>query len=298
MSSPLSVGLEATVRSHLEKTIEADDRHTAEDILRCYREQASLLFETVKLRTALTTDPFEHLVEVKQGLTRLIKLLHVTEFQTITTLDGYSRIEATVSFRADATMKPVVESLVELKFRYERTSSNTSQEPVGVSYSIDLAKDHGAAERMLWVNVQAIGNFPSSTKAANMTDDEQARWSDMESDDEESKGDAVTSRDVKKNMAEIRADASKTRSSTVAHEETTTTKGEGPGSDVFTAGIDGDLLTTFLEWAQVGPMDDITAFFLLMTFQYYELEWDIIGYLLEAVFGSDDDSMDSVCPHE
>jgi hypothetical protein len=33
---------------------------------------------------------------------------------------------------------------------------------------------------------------------------------------------------------------------------------------------------------------DITVFFFLMTFPFYEHEWDIVGFLLKAVFDSDD----------
>ena len=36
-------------------------------------------------------------------------------------------------------------------------------------------------------------------------------------------------------------------------------------------------------------MDDLTAFFILMTFPYYEHEWDMVGLVLDAVFGMDGD---------
>jgi hypothetical protein len=36
-------------------------------------------------------------------------------------------------------------------------------------------------------------------------------------------------------------------------------------------------------------MADITAFFLLMTFPFYEQEFEIVGAILDSVFGSDGD---------
>ena len=36
--------------------------------------------------------------------------------------------------------------------------------------------------------------------------------------------------------------------------------------------------------------DDVTIFFWLMTFPFYEHEWDLIGFLLQAVFDNDDDN--------
>ena len=56
--------------------------------------------------------------------------------------------------------------------------------------------------------------------------------------------------------------------------------------------MDPDVLHHFLQWANLMPMGDATAFFLLMTFPYYEHEWDLIGHVLEEVFGSGSDEED------
>ena len=61
--------------------------------------------------------------------------------------------------------------------------------------------------------------------------------------------------------------------------------------DSYTAYLDPDLLHEFLDWNGF-TMYDGTAFFLLMTFPYYEHEWDIVGYVLAEVFGGDDDNSD------
>lgn len=41
------------------------------------------------------------------------------------------------------------------------------------------------------------------------------------------------------------------------------------------------------------------SLFLLMTFPYYEHEWDIFGFLLECIFGGEDDeSMETMNEEE
>jgi hypothetical protein len=39
-------------------------------------------------------------------------------------------------------------------------------------------------------------------------------------------------------------------------------------------------------------IDESTAFFILMTFPFYEQEWDIVGYVLDEVFGHEGDGSD------
>jgi hypothetical protein len=281
--------LEERVRAHLATAIQSSqDDHTAEDILRVFREQATLLFETERVKTALTTDPFEHLDEAQTAVKRLQKLLLVTDYYTVATHDGYSKTEAVLHFPADTVMKPLVESHVQLHFRYERQAGSTAT----VGYSIDLSKDHGEAERMLWVQVQAAGSVPSSTKAKNLADDDddEGLWSDMEegdSDKVEEHADASIHPDTKKAKTETKPIVETAKRDNVPTDE------EDPHNcDRFVAGIDPDLLARFLRWTRIGPIDDITMFFLLMTFPFYEHEWDLVGYLLDAVFASDDDDDD------
>ena len=63
---------------------------------------------------------------------------------------------------------------------------------------------------------------------------------------------------------------------------------EGGGSDSYTAYLDPDLLHDFLNWTNL-RLTEGTAFFLLMTFPFYEHEWDLVGYVLDEVFGSESD---------
>jgi hypothetical protein len=59
--------------------------------------------------------------------------------------------------------------------------------------------------------------------------------------------------------------------------------------DAYRVHLDPDVLHNFLKWANLMPMGEATAFFLLMTFPYYEHEWDLIGHVLDEVFGSGSD---------
>jgi hypothetical protein len=62
--------------------------------------------------------------------------------------------------------------------------------------------------------------------------------------------------------------------------------------DLYSVDLDGDLLHDFLDCTGLEPMPEDKAFFLLMTFPFYEQEWDLIGYVLDEVFGMDDEEGD------
>jgi hypothetical protein len=61
--------------------------------------------------------------------------------------------------------------------------------------------------------------------------------------------------------------------------------------DYYRAFVDPEILSKFLNWVDIQSkdMDDLTAFFLLMTFPYYEQEWDLVGFLLSSVFDVTED---------
>ena len=281
-------------------TDDDDEEHVLEDVLRAFADQSNLLLQTELLRSALTSDPFEHFINdetQKTTMERLKRLAQVVDHHRVATKTGYSSIQATVRLPADSTMRPTVQTHVQLSFRYERTADGDN---TTVWYSIDLSKDHGPSERMLWVHVWALGNTPAPGRARNVEsnndDEEDDLWSDME-EDETSTAQIMNNAngDVRKNGC--------TATPTTTATNTQDDDDDGGGEDTeepcdrFVAGIDPDLLTQFLQWTRLGPLDDLTAFFLLMTFPFYEHEWDIVGLLLDAVFGmdgeDDDDGMDS-----
>jgi hypothetical protein len=62
--------------------------------------------------------------------------------------------------------------------------------------------------------------------------------------------------------------------------------------DQYIAFLDPDVLQSFADAARLLPINDGTAFFLIMTFPFFEHEWDIVGFVLEQFFGSDSDDED------
>jgi hypothetical protein len=65
-----------------------------------------------------------------------------------------------------------------------------------------------------------------------------------------------------------------------------------PTHDSYYVYLDPDLLNEFMNVTGLQPMEEGTGFFLLMTFPFMEHEWDLIGYVLDEVFGCDDDDHD------
>jgi hypothetical protein len=295
MAAAAAQSLDEAVRAQLTAAVvqaTENGSHTPEDVLRSYKEQATLLYETEKLKAALVSDPFQHLDQVSRAVSRLSKLLRVTEYHVVTTLEGYCRMDATVHFST------LARDGVALRFRYLRSASCNDREvdlPVTVSYSIYLCKDFEPAERLLWVHVQAVGSTPSTLPARNVADNE--HWSDMEDSDNDEPGESSSAEPLQAangNVDQVGMDYP-------AKGEPNASMGQSDypcepvvdEGDAFVAGMDPDLLTKFLLCTKLGDMDDLTSFFLLMTFQFYELEWDIVGYLLEGVFGPDDDDDDT-----
>jgi hypothetical protein len=168
---------------------------------------------------------------------------------------------------------------------------------------------------MLWIQIWPVGDTPSSLPAQKVEFDEEDGWSDMSEDDndddpDEKKmcecniGDRKICRDRcckrprNDSGTAIHHESSANETSKMLNDEHRSVDEEQALGDRFTAGIDPDILAQFLAWSNLpSSMDDLTAFFLLMTFGFYEHEWDLIGLALDAVFesGDDDDDNDSHC---
>jgi hypothetical protein len=181
----------------------------------------------------------------------------------------------------------------------------------------------GPRQRLLWVNVVAPLGTPSPHGAQMYDDDgdDSALWSDVESDDEKGNTRGATGKFTspdKKRRKRCTPDcgcdeedkflpkASNPNDETAekdlnAEEDKIDDDENGPlvnAKDVFAGGVDPDVLQELLAELQVGdPVltdDDSAAIFLLMTFPFYEHEWDMVGYVLDSAFGpdGDDDSDD------
>jgi hypothetical protein len=307
--------LTTLVRTAIEAQIQSrKDDHTSLDVLRTFQQQAHLMFETEQVKDTLHSDPFDHLSEVQPQVKRLCTLLQVTDCHRVLAKSGYCYTEAVVRLSSDTAMRSQgVMSHLDLTFRYERQDGSTINEPSAckttaastaskavspqatavsttVWYSIDVSRDNGPNERCLCVQVFAAGPTPSPLPAQNIEQDDgddADEWDDM--DDVEDRGVVDAFVEDKTPCLPMKNANHKDKNDG----EGTGKNGADDGAhDRFLAEMDADVLNRFIQWTQLNPIDEATAFFLLMSFPFYEHEWDLAGYVLESVFGFEVDHGD------
>jgi hypothetical protein len=252
--------------------------------------------ETQDVKDMLDSDPMEQFGEIRPQVERLKKLLQVTSCSRVRTGSDYCGIHAVVTLEQCSNLQ--------LTFRYERKPRVEGSAGCHVFYSIELSQNHGPRENLLVVQVWAPKNVPSTEpavcvqeafQAAEGEDDEEDGWEDTDEGDEDGQGERVTppaivsddSRPQSNKKQKISNSPSDERSDNYTdHEEVEETK------DSYIAFLDPDVLQNLLESAGLLPMGEGNAFFLLMTFPFYEQEWDIVGYVLDQIFGSESDDED------
>lgn len=303
-----------------------DETHTAIDVLRVIKDHSTLLYEQQALLDNLDLDPMHQLKEAQPQIRRIKvrlgrdlllstysgnepfacsnscfdspippcivqKLLSVIRCDRLVTRDGYSSIDAAVQLDRDSDMDEMVESHLQLSFRYERrpmTAGDLEFEgdppfpsPEGrthVGYFIDLSRDHGEKIRLLAVVIWAKGKNPSVLPPEPLQTNDDDEWEDIDEDDkmETSQGSIQGSQEDE--------DASFNDTNAASEAK----------CDQYVAILDPDPLSDLMTWTNLG-LGEVTVFFLLMTFPFFEHEWDLVGLILEAAFGveeEDDDNME------
>jgi hypothetical protein len=141
--------------------------------------------------------------------------------------------------------------------------------PTHIAYNIEVSRDYGKKERLLGVDVYAAGNSPSVEQAIVIDDDDSENYEEF--DDE---GNAVQKKEThsKSNKEQDFYDCLLC-----------------DGRDRFDAYLDPDCMDKFLEWTGLW-MDFENLLFILMSFPFYEHEWDIMGFLLDCMFVDEDES--------
>lgn len=203
--------------------------------------------------------------------------MDVVSCTRVVTLDGYVRNDALVEWKRDEVMKDVSTN-VQLTFHYERRrrtdceQQDDNAQNSRIVYTIDVAKDFGQKERLLVIEVFALGEVPSLQPAEPLDEEE---WEDEDNDENEDsmEAEAVPVETVQQEEEEEKKDD------------------QQANSDRFAAYLDPDVLDDFLQWTQLG-MDEGTTFFFLMTFPFFEHEWDLVGFVLDTVFGGGDEAME------
>ncbi|GAX09336.1 hypothetical protein FisN_6Lh295 [Fistulifera solaris] len=211
----------------------------------------------------------------------------------------------TIDDRSSVNQNNTAVPKMQLVFRYERRAeesiANTGMHRVDpgidsptVCYSIDLTNGLGPVQRLLWVQVWADGHLRTEhLTPVNLDEDGDVDgWEDIDEEEDEDEDEGVDKAPEQKRQ---RRDDDKAGQTAIKEQsepmQVETLESMAERADRYVAGIDPEVLQLFVEWIGLGAnsneeVSDVTIFFLLMTFPFFEHEWDIIGYLLDSVFGS------------
>jgi hypothetical protein len=267
-----------SVRSILTQFVETHDQHLPIDVMRVIEEEAMLMKETEAVREALDMDPMEQFQDCRKEVNRFKELLRVSSCTRMRASDDYCLIEATLD----------VKESFQLHFRYERTRQREAPDGCHVWYSIQMNQNFGQKENLLVVQLFCPKIVPCTTKTAiclnekveveGSDDDEDDGWEDI-SDSET----AELNMDQKsRNPPENDSSSPDAKKQKLSNDEKSSQDEE---ADKFVVFLDPEVLENFLELARLRTLNEATAFFLLMTLPFYEHEWDIVGYVLDSVFG-------------
>lgn len=279
-----TMSLKASIQKDLKELIaKYSSNYTEEDIYRVLHEEAFLGKETAVLRTRLKEAQHEHRLDQKT-VSRL-QACRVVSCHRIQSPNGYSSIEAVVRLNSDSHMKNVKDH-VDLSFRYEREGRNSTNGQTHVWYSVELSRDHGPREKILWCQIFASHFIPSDKEPINiaLNQNDNDEWSDMDDDiDDGGDNSSTLIAEDKREISEDQGPSKRQRSSSATNDS------DEDEADRFYAGMDTDVLSQFLQWSHI-EMNPVEAFFTLMSFPFYELEWDIIDLLVSSVFDDDESS--------
>lgn len=288
------------VRAIISNMVDSQDGyHSKVDVLRVIEEEALLMKETQHTIDMLDSDPMEQFSRVKPQIERLKTILQVRSCSRIRATNNYCRIDAVVGFKQTDNL--------ELTFRYERKrrqeeDGRISKDGFHIRYSIEMSVNHQQRENLIVVEVWAASNWPSIQKAVCINEmlqgenSEDGGWEDIDEDDDDQdqKGTITQDETIRQHQSEDSPHANSKRqrlnesNNQETNENVVPTEETGDEPDSYLAHLDPDVLHEFLELAGIhsnNEMHEGTAFFLLMTFPFYEHEWDLVGYLLEEIFG-------------
>ena len=155
-----------------------------------------------------------------------------------------------------------------------------------LTYFIDVSKDHMQKERLIEIVIEAVGLSPSIESAIPFEVDGDESMLVEEFDDN---GNLVAKQPHISNNQENESENDENDLDTKTEED----GDEYESRDRFSAFVDPQTLENFFKSSGL-DLDVQNSLFLLMSFPYYEHEWDIFGFLLECVFGGDDESMETI----
>ena len=312
-SLTMKCDIRSAIRSVVEE-LEKENGERATDLLRAFQKEAGLLFHKNLILDHLDTDQFGIFDNEDDSLREDIKSrIRVDSFEKCTTRDGYSSIQAIVLLDGCCSFEDEHsdQETLALSFNFERqhvkyvpgddskteavlTISNDEGEEVPRSadrnkkkrrmvesseakseakvlkqsyigthilYKIYVRQGHGKNEPLLSVEVKASGKDPS-------TDEHIAVVPEEDEDDFEGILGMSNSNALNETSADLQF--------------------VNDGKDRFQALLDPESLVNFLQLSRLEFKDVADAVRFLLSFPYFEHEWDIIGYVEDVVIGNDD----------
>ena len=194
-------------------------------------------------------------------------------------MSGHSHTHVIIQLQHSTTKSDDDDDFIQLEFSFERTPTNKG---TNVVYTIWLSHNYGPKEIFINIEVIASGDTPSTQKAISMFESD---------DDEEVCTDVIVSDDECEKMDES--------SSTTNVTKTNNNNNNSPledGKDYYNTFVNPSILTDWhTTWKS--KSDDVATLYLLMTFPFYENEWDIVGFLMDTCFDPMDDDSDENDSH-
>lgn len=159
-----------------------------------------------------------------------------------------------------------------------------------ITYSIELSYDYGPKKQLLIVEVMAPGDTPSINPAIPM-DDESLVKKEMllDSIEDEINSSNKGSENGGQKLMDSNCDLNDQIESLP--------ESCPPNTDRYAAYIDPEQLVNFLSWTRF-KMEETDIVFFLLTFPFYENEWDIVGFVINSVFGNDEDEWSDMIDNE
>lgn len=313
--------IQGVIKSAVEG-LEEENGESVTDLLRAFQKEAALLFHKNVILDHMDADPFGLFEDEDDAIREDVKSrIRVESYEKCTTRDGYCSILAVVLLEGCCSFDENDNNLdtLALSFNFERQrvkyfpgdntkieafvaasndqngevnrsgNLNTKKRRVGqlsttenvqhsrqpyigthVVYKINLRQGYGKNQPLLSVEVKASGEDPS-------TDEHIAIVAEENEDDLE----GILGMSNASAWNEAASDL----------------KFMNDGKDRFQALLDPEVLVKFLEVSRLEFKDVADAVRFVLSFPYFEHEWDIVGYVEDIVIGNEnnffcDDSME------
>ena len=164
-----------------------------------------------------------------------------------------------------------------------------------ITYKIDYSVDFGKMERLLGVDIYALNEHPSLEQAISLQDEDVVESLDEESNNTKNSVDGNVHRNDKiTSTGEDDVFEEVEMSDNGDDNDDSQSKGNnssGGGGDRFGVYINPENVVAFLDRTNFN-LNDRSVFYFLLTFPFYEFEWEIPGFVFDALFDDEDDDDD------